>query len=76
MTGFRIYSKMTEKELRDSAAEAVPQIEAFFAQNPKRRVCRTELWYGKAQSIKKKNVADQLTAVIDKMVEEGDIRDD
>ena len=66
-----VYKTLSEQELRDSAAAAIPKIETFFVQNPKRRVCRTELWYGKSQSIKKKNVAEQINAIVDALIEEG-----
>ena len=70
MAGFVIYPKLTEQELRDSAEELIPKIEAFFLQNPRRRVCRSELWYGKMHSIKKKNAASQINAIVDKLVKE------
>jgi hypothetical protein len=66
-----IYKTLTEQELRDSAAESIPKIESWFVQNPRRRVCRTELWYGETKSIKRKNVADQINAIVDKLVEDG-----
>lgn len=65
---FVIYNRIPEDELRKSAAETIPLIEAFFAQNPKRRVCRSELWYGKTHSIKKKNVADQINAIVNDLI--------
>jgi len=68
MAGFIVYQKIPDDELRDSAEEIIPKIETFFIQNPKRRVCRSELWYGKTHSIKKKNVADQINAIVDKMI--------
>jgi hypothetical protein len=66
-----IYKTLSEQELRDSAANTIPKIEAFFVQNPKRRVCRTELWYGRTQSIKKKNVAEQINAIVDALIAEA-----
>jgi len=66
-----IYNTLSEQEIRDSAADAIPKIEAFFVQNPKRRVCRTEFWYGQTHSIKKKNVADQVNAIAEAVIAEG-----
>lgn len=63
-----VYPRMSEKELRDSAAEVIPQIEAFFTKNPKRRVCRSELWYGKTYSIKKKDVTEQINTIIEELI--------
>lgn len=60
-----IYPKMTEDDLRKVAAEAIPKIEGWFQQNPKRRVCRAELWYGKHLSLKRKTVAAQINALLD-----------
>ena len=68
MAGFIVYQKMPEHELRDSAKEIIPKIEAFFDQNPRRRVCRSELWYGKMHSIKKKDVAGQINAIVDALI--------
>ena len=63
-----IYKTLTEQQLRDSAAEAIPKIETWFVQNPRRRVCRTELWYGKTQSIKKKDVEGQINAIVEELL--------
>lgn len=63
-----IYQKLSEEELRKSAQETIPQVESWFANNPKRRVCKAELWYGKRLSIKRKNVAEQVNAVVNDLV--------
>lgn len=60
-----IYPKMTEENLRKAAADAIVKVEGWFTQNPKRRVCRAELWYSKHLSIKRKTVAAQINALLE-----------
>jgi hypothetical protein len=65
-----IYKTIPDDELRASAEEIIPKIEAFFSQNPRRRVCRSELWYGKVYSIKKKDVAGQINAIVKELLKD------
>jgi len=60
-----IYPKMTEENLRKAAEAAISQVGGWFQQNPKRRVCRAELWYGKHLSLKRKTVAAQINALLE-----------
>ena len=69
-----VYHKMSKKGLRKSAKETIPQIEEWFQKNPKRRVCKVELWYGRHASIKRKDVAAQINAVVEGIIKEGVIK--
>ena len=63
-----VYPKMSEEELRKIAADAIPQIQEWFQQNPKRRVCHAELWYGKKLTIKRKDVAKQINDFLEEIL--------
>lgn len=65
MAGFKIFRRIPETELRASAVDAIRQIEDWFEKNPKRRVCRTELWYDTYHSIKRKDVHKQIDAIVE-----------
>lgn len=65
---FLLYERIPDDELRESAKDAIKQIEQFFKDNPRRRVCRTELWYGKVRSIKKKDVATQINDIVEELI--------
>jgi len=68
-----IYKRLTEPELRRDAKSAYRQITKWFKANPKRRVCRTQLWYGKQITVKRAT----LLADLNKAVEaELQVRDD
>ena len=54
---------MTKKELDKAVVETTKQLEDWFVANPKRRVCRAELWYGKQYKIKRKDVLGQLAKI-------------
>jgi hypothetical protein len=69
-----VYAPMSEQQLRKSASENIPKIEEWFKANPKRRVCRVELWYGEVISIKRKTVAEQINARMEKLIGEGRIK--
>lgn len=67
---FVIYNKISETELREAAAKTILQLDEWFNNNPKRRVCRAELWYGRSHKIKRKNVADQINTIVDQHLKE------
>jgi hypothetical protein len=62
---FVMYGTISKKQMQKEAKEAIKGIENFFVEHPKRRVCRTEFWYGKVYSIKPKNVAEQVAKILD-----------
>lgn len=68
MAGILFYARIPDGELRSQVSEAVENINKWFEQNPKRRVCRCELWYGKFQSIKRRDVQTQIESVVEKLI--------
>jgi hypothetical protein len=55
-----VYQKVPESRIRREAKEGVPKIETWFVKNPKRKVCRTNLWYGKRVFIRRGHVAKDM----------------
>lgn len=63
-----VYKRLTEKQLRKDAKDAIKQITEWFAENPKRRVCRAELFYGKTISVKRKTITEQVTKLLEEVL--------
>lgn len=63
-----LYKTVPEKTIRKEVKESIPKIEEWFKLNPKRKVCRTSLWYGKIISIRRKTIAQQLNAAADEAI--------
>jgi len=63
-----IYPTIPNKTIRKQAKETIAKITQWFKDNPKQRVCRAELWYGKVVSVKRKTVAEQINAAADASV--------
>lgn len=59
-----VYSKIPESRIRREAKEGVTKIEAWFVKNPKRKVCRSELWYGKLTTIRRGHVAEDMAEAV------------
>lgn len=59
-----LYRKVPESQIRQDAKEGITKIEAWFLKNPKRKVCRSELWYGKQVSIRRGHVAGDMEAAM------------
>lgn len=55
-----VYRKFTPAQIRKDVKINIKKIAQWFEQNPKRRVCRAELWYGQSISIKKATIKEQL----------------
>jgi hypothetical protein len=65
MTMFVVYQPLTPKQLNDAVAELTKGITEWFEKNPKRRICRAELWHGKAAKIPRNKVAETLQKYAD-----------
>ena len=55
-----IYERFTKKQLEKHVAEAIKGVRKFFKDNPKRRVCTAELFYGKVMKLKPKTFEKQI----------------
>jgi hypothetical protein len=60
MGGFVIYQRLPRQEILASAKEEIKNITKWFEDNPKRRVCRAEFWYGVVITIKKGTIKEQV----------------
>lgn len=65
-----IYDRLTEKQLKKAASEVVKNLTKWFKDNPKRKMCRAELWYGKMYSIKRKNIKGQINEIVAGLLKE------
>lgn len=70
MATFVVYKRLSEAELRAAAETLIPQLEGWFENNPKRRVCTAELWYGGSYKIKRKDVRGQIQLIVEKLIKE------
>lgn len=70
MAGIVVYRKIPKKELLESAKDTITQLEQWFTLNPRRRVCKAELWYGEAHTIKRKDIKEQIDAIVTKLLKE------
>lgn len=57
MTGFVIYRRPSDAEIK----ETVEQLKRWFVNNPKRRICRTQSFYGNIVRIRRNHVEEDLT---------------
>ena len=64
-----IYQTIPEETIRSDAKDTIEKITQWFKDNPKRKVCRAEVWYGRVVHVKRKTVAEQINAAADKAIE-------
>ncbi len=55
-----MHKRMPAKTIRKEAKKLVVDISKWFVENPKRRVCRAELWYGAQVTIRKNHVEEDI----------------
>ena len=60
MASIVVYGKISKEEILKSAEETIQDVQKWFEDNPKRRVCNIELWYGKRGKIKRKTIAEDI----------------
>jgi hypothetical protein len=60
-----VYKRLlSATQIRKEAKKAIRDIAKWFEQNPKRRVCKAELWYGKIISIKRATIEKQIETAV------------
>lgn len=55
-----IYKRLSEKQIRKECKSTIKKLEKWFIDNPNRRVCHAQLWYGRPISIKKTTIKSQV----------------
>ena len=68
-----IYQRLTLTELQQQQADAVAQLNNWFVQNPKRRICKAQLWYGRQHKIKRNDVASQIKQIADELIRKNEV---
>lgn len=59
-----VYRTIPAEEIKANAEAAILQIEEWFKNNPRRRICRTAVWYGKSIKIKRGKVRETLESAV------------
>jgi len=59
-----LYKRLSEKTLRKEAKDVIKKLQSWFDENPKRRICRTELWYGKYVALNRNTFKQQIEKII------------
>lgn len=62
------YKTLPAATIRKDSKTTIKKINKWFKDNPKRRVCRAELWYGDVVSIKRNAVEKMVTAAAEKAI--------
>jgi len=57
-----IYKKVSKKQIAKDVKETTPKLEQWFVDNPKRRICRATLWYGRMVGIRRGHVPEDVRA--------------
>ena len=55
-----IYKTLSKSVILKEAKETVSQIEKWFVDNPKRKVCHAKFWYGKMADVRRGHVKDDI----------------
>lgn len=57
---FILHPRLSNKEIDKSATTAIKQITKWFQANAKRKICKSELWYGKVAKIRRAHVDEDV----------------
>lgn len=68
MGTFVLYKTIPNSTIKREGEKAVAGIEKWFADNPKRRVCNAEVWYGKRAKIRKGHVQEDMDKAVEAAV--------
>jgi hypothetical protein len=62
-----VYQKYPEEQIRQDAKETIKNVKKWFKDNPDRKLCRIQVWYGKTIHVKR----DQISVRINKAADEA-----
>ena len=68
MSKITIYMKVENDEIRRCITELKPRVQRWFDENPKRKVCKVDLVYGRSVDLRRENYGERLDAEIDKFI--------
>jgi len=60
-----VYKRYTDSEILADAKDAIKNITQWFKDNPKRKICRVQLWYNKTVHVKRDSIAKQINKAAD-----------
>ena len=66
MASFIVYKPLSNKELKEMAEKAIKGITKFFKENPRRRICNVELWYGRQVKVRKNHIEEDIQKALEK----------
>lgn len=55
-----VYKNVSKSVILKEAKSNIPLIEKWFADNPRRRVCYTQFWYGKMANVRRGHVKEDV----------------
>ncbi len=64
MTMFAVYPNVPDEKIREAADKLLKDIPEWFSNNPKRRVCRVEFFYGKVLKLTRKNYKEMIEQTV------------
>lgn len=59
-----IYKKLSDRVIKSEAKKALPQIKKWFENNPKRKDCNAEFFYGKMVTIRRTNIDEDFKKAV------------
>ena len=61
-----VYSTVPNETIRKEGEEAIAQLETWFENNPKRKTCKAEMWYGQMTTIRRGHIIADMEKAIKK----------
>lgn len=66
-----IQQTVPDELIRKEAADAIPLIKEWFKNNPKRRICRSEGWYGVQIFVRRGHVNEDIAKAAHEAISRG-----
>lgn len=74
MASFVMYQKITNAVIINSEPELIKSTADFFKNNPKRRIARVGVWYGKMIKLSRKRYPEEIKKAIQEAVLANDAK--
>lgn len=66
-----VYARVSEKKIRKGIPDVVKLITEWFANNPKKKICKAELWQGRLVPVRRTHIEKDIKKTAKEIIAEN-----
>lgn len=69
MSAIGVYRRISDNEIRAWVEDFRPRLVQWFADNPKRKICKVDWFYGRSIDLRRENFEARIAAEMAKLIQ-------